>query len=69
MLIIADTGALISLGHINKIGSIGVLVEAKNRGMIEQLKPLFEKWLDLERYFSIDLLNHVLDDLDEENIR
>jgi predicted nucleic acid-binding protein len=45
---------------ISCIGSIGVLVEAKNRNLIDKLKPLFEKWLTDNRYFSKQFLNIVL---------
>lgn len=64
MLIIADTGALISLGHIDKL----YLIEAKNRKLIEQLKPLFEKWLTSNRYFSKYFLNLILAKFGEEKI-
>lgn len=45
---------------INCIGSIGLLVKAKQKGLINSLKPVFEKWLDHERYFSKKLLNKIL---------
>ncbi len=50
---------------INCIGSIGLLIKAKQKGLIEELKPIFEKWMSTGRYFSIKLLNKVLNDLGE----
>lgn len=53
---------------IECIGSIGILVEAKNRKLIQQLKPLFEKWLTSNRYFSKHFLNLILAKFGEEKI-
>lgn len=53
---------------VNCIGSIGLLVKAKQNGFISALKPAFEKWLDNERYFSTKLLNEILKQVGEEPI-
>lgn len=50
---------------INCIGSIGLLIKAKQKGLIAELKPVFEKWISIGRYFSNDLLNKVLMDVGE----
>lgn len=53
---------------INCIGSIGILIEAKNRKLIQHLKPLFEKWLTNNRYFSKQFLNLILEKSGEGKI-
>lgn len=45
---------------INCIGVIGLLSIAKDKGLIENLKPIFETFLQKKRYYSVDLLNTVL---------
>jgi len=45
---------------INCIGIIGLLSVAKDKGLIDQLKPIFETFLQNKRYYSIDLLNNIL---------
>lgn len=51
---------------INCIGSIGLLVKAKQKGLVSDLRSIFEKWLENERYFSKKLLNKVLLQTGEE---
>ncbi len=53
---------------VNCIGSLGLLIEAKSRGLVDELRPKFIAWLDNERYFSLKLLNAVLDKMGEERI-
>lgn len=53
---------------VNCIGSIGLLIKAKQKGLITELKPLFEKWISIGRYFSKKLLNKILTDLGENAI-
>ncbi|MCA1759612.1 MAG: hypothetical protein LC658_07565, partial [Bacteroidales bacterium] len=48
-----------SLG-VNCIGSIGFLLLAKQKGLVQNLTSIFQKWLHNERYFSKNLLNEVL---------
>jgi hypothetical protein len=50
---------------VNCIGSIGLLIRAKQKGLITELKPIFEKWILIGRYFSKKLLNKILIDLGE----
>ena len=45
---------------IKCIGVIGVLLIAKDKGLIENLKPIFEIFLQNKRFYSIDLLNTIL---------
>ena len=45
---------------INCIGLIGILSIAKDKGLIGNLKPIFETFLKNNRYYSIDLLNFIL---------
>lgn len=45
---------------INCIGSIGLLLKAKQMGAINELRPVFESWLKSDRYFSLKFLNTIL---------
>ena len=45
---------------INCIGTIGLLSIAKDKGFVNNLKSLFELFLNNHRYYSIDLLNAIL---------
>lgn len=54
---------------VNCIGSIGLLIKAKQKGLITELKPIFENWLSVGRYFSKKLLNKILADLKESPIK
>jgi predicted nucleic acid-binding protein len=42
------------------IGTIAVLIKAKQENLIKELRPLFVELLDKKRYYSVDLLNKVL---------
>lgn len=46
--------------NVNCIGSVGLLVKAKEKGLIKELRPIFIKFLKNERYFSQKLLNMIL---------
>ncbi|MDT3739654.1 MAG: DUF3368 domain-containing protein [Candidatus Kapabacteria bacterium] len=46
--------------NVNCIGSIGLLIQAKQKGFLNNLEPVFKKWLENERYFSKKLLNNIL---------
>ena len=52
--------------NINCIGLIGLLSIAKDKGLIERLKPLFEKFFTNKRYYSKELLNAILQTKGEE---
>lgn len=54
--------------QINCIGSIGLLIKAKDKGFISAVRPIFEIWVATGRYFSIKLLNKILDTLGEESL-
>ncbi|MCF8304116.1 MAG: DUF3368 domain-containing protein [Bacteroidales bacterium] len=53
---------------VNCIGSIGLLIKAKSEGYISSIKPLFQKWLANERYFSVSMLNEILMEIGETPI-
>jgi uncharacterized protein len=54
--------------QVNCIGSIGLLIKAKQAGIISELRPIFVNWLETERYFSIRLLNQVLEAMGENTL-
>lgn len=45
---------------INCIGTLAVLVKAKEKGLINALKPVFEMLLKNRRYYSKSVLNKIL---------
>lgn len=45
---------------INCIGTLGLLTIAKDRGLIQELKPIFEDFLNNKRFYSLELLNLIL---------
>lgn len=51
--------------NVQCIGSVGLLVKAKQKGYIDELKPIFEYWISNNRYFSSHFLNQILIQLDE----
>lgn len=53
---------------INCIGSLGLLIRAKNAGILEELRPIFINWISTERFFSKKLLNRILAEVGEELI-
>lgn len=54
--------------EINCVGTLGVLSAAKSKGLIEELRPLFEVFLGNERYYAINLLNILLEKHNERKI-
>lgn len=54
--------------NITCIGTLGILSSAKSKGIIKDLKPLFETFLKSERYYSIKLLNTLLEKHEEQKI-
>lgn len=42
------------------IGSVGILIRAKQKGLIVELRSIFEFWLANDRHFSKKLLNQIL---------
>jgi predicted nucleic acid-binding protein len=54
--------------NVNCIGIIGILSIAKDKGLIEKLKPIFETFINNKRFYSIELLNAILTSKGEEKI-
>jgi len=48
------------INDVKVIGSLGILIKAKERGYIDAVKPLLEKILDSEVYISQKLIAKVL---------
>lgn len=53
---------------LNCIGTLGVLSVARKRGIVDKLKPIFEKFRDNKRYYSVRLLNVILKNHGEREI-
>lgn len=45
---------------INCIGTLGLLLKAKQKGLIDELKPIFKELITFGRYYSRNLLNDIL---------
>ncbi len=54
--------------NINCIGTLGVLIASKRKGLIPNLKPEFEEFLLHKRFYGIELLNKILLENGEEII-
>jgi predicted nucleic acid-binding protein len=54
---------------IHCVGSLAILINAKKRGMIDSLRPLFLTLLAKNRYYSITLLNTILLENGETGLR
>ena len=54
--------------NISCIGTLGILSSAKSKGMIDELRPLFKIFLENGRYFSVKLLDSILEKHDESKI-
>ena len=55
--------------NVNCIGSIGLLIKAKEKNIITRLRPNFAKWITEERYFSVKLLNKILEKYGEQPLK
>ncbi len=53
---------------INCIGTLGLLLKAKEKGLILEVKPVFENLIKFGRYFSTNLLNDILIKIGEQPI-
>lgn len=53
------------INHIKIIGSLGVLIEAKRKGVIALLKPYIDILRSSQVHFSDELLNYALTVVDE----
>ena len=47
--------------NIKCVGTIGLIAAAKQKGMISNMRPLFLKWIENNRFYSIKLLNKALE--------
>jgi len=54
---------------IKCIGILGILSVAKDRGLINNLRPIFKLFLENNRYYSIKLLNKLLERHNELKIK
>jgi len=54
--------------NINCIGSLALLIKAKEDGKIENLRDIFIKLIENKRFFSTKLLNSILDEYNEKFI-
>lgn len=45
---------------MNCIGTIGLLIISKERGLVSELRPIFLDFLRNKRFYSISLLNEIL---------
>jgi predicted nucleic acid-binding protein len=52
--------------NIECIGTLGLLSTAKSKGHLDNLRPLFVKFIQNNRYYSIRLLNKLLDNHKEQ---
>ena len=79
MLLIADTSPLISLllddkkarekaelFEIRCIGTLGVLYLARQKGLIQELRPVFQTLLNHHRYYAKTYVNFFLRQAGEE---
>lgn len=54
---------------IKCIGTLGILSVAKDKGYINELRPIFKTFLDNNRYYSVKLLNKLLERHKEQKIK
>jgi hypothetical protein len=54
--------------NVECIGTLGILSAAKDKGLISELKSVFEKFITNKRFYSIDLLNSILTQKGENTI-
>ena len=54
---------------IKCIGTLGILSVAKDKGLINDLRPIFKTFLQNDRYYSIELLNKLLERHNELKIK
>ena len=50
------------------IGTVGILSIAKSKKIIDELRPLFEIFLQNKRYYSVKLLNAILSKHNESQL-
>ena len=55
--------------EINCIGTLAVLIKAKEKGLITDLKPIFENLIQNRRYYSKSVLNKILSGQNESTLK
>lgn len=55
--------------QVNCIGTLGILIIAKEKGFIKKLHPYFRDLIKNKRYFSLELLNNIHKKHGEKTIR
>jgi predicted nucleic acid-binding protein len=67
LLIVDDKDArrIAEANHIACIGTLAILTDARDAGLVPALKPLFQTLLSSNRYFKKQLLNRILTDYGE----
>lgn len=53
---------------VSCVGTIGILSIARERGMVGELRPIFQSFLKNKRFYSLKLLNMILKRHHEEEI-
>jgi predicted nucleic acid-binding protein len=54
--------------NINCIGTLGILLTAKDKGRIDTLRSIFKQFLKNKRFYSLQLLNRLLEQAGEEKL-
>lgn len=54
--------------NIKCIGTIGLLAVAKDKGIVSELKPIFKSLIANKRFYSLELLNKILELKGEDKI-
>ncbi|MCF8338557.1 MAG: DUF3368 domain-containing protein [Bacteroidales bacterium] len=53
---------------MNCLGTLGLLIKSKEKNLIQELRPIFLDFLDNKRFYSLDLLNTILIENNEDSI-
>ena len=53
---------------INCIGTLGILLTAKDKGRIDTLRSIFKQFLKNKHFYSLQLLNRLLEQAGEEKL-
>ncbi len=54
--------------NINCIGTLGILLKAKEKNLVNELRPIFIEFMQTGRYFSKTLLNNILKQIEEKEL-
>ncbi len=54
---------------VNCIGTLGILIKAKEKGLFKSLKPIFETLLKKKRYYTKRVLNTILIKSGEDTLK